>query len=377
MSIARAQSRHRIDAEALKLAHPIEEVVARYGIQLRRQGQALVGRCPLHNDQGRPNLHVWPASRGWYCFRCSTGGDVIRWVELVEQLDFRGAVKRLDAGVHGAPRALTAHDRPSTPRHLEERDGQELAVLQAATTLYHQRLQTDPTVMAYILSRGIDRVTVEACCLGYASGDELIPYLAWRRVGLEPALRVGLLGHNGREFLAGRIVIPDLRTHQPVWLVGRLLESDIQDDTADAPPRYLGLPGSKPLLGLEQTGTSPSLIATEGVFDWLTLRRWGYPTVALVGTHARADIVEQLRGRQRVYLVLDQDDAGLEATIRLVDALGPTAIPVALPDGIKDVAELAPRDDGQALFARALLEAVGAAPPDVASSDQRVTGHLS
>jgi DNA primase len=364
MSTARAQSRHRIDAEALKLAHPIEEVVGRYGIQLRRQGQALVGRRPLHHDQGRPNLHVWPASRSWYCFRCSTGGDAIRWIELVEQVDFRQAVERLDAGVQGPPRSPAAPARgPSQRPRLEERDGQELAVLQAATTLYHQRLQTDPTAMAYILSRGIDRVTVEACRLGYASGDE--PYLAWRRLGLEPALRVGLLGHNGRELLAGRIVIPDLRNHQPVWLVGRLLESDIQDDTADAPPRYLGLPGSKPLLGLEQTGTSPSLIATEGVFDWLTLRRWGYPTVALVGTHARADIVEQLRGRQRVYLVLDQDDAGLEATIRLVDALGPTAIPVALPNGIKDVAELAPRDDGQALFARALLEAVGAAPPQV------------
>jgi DNA primase len=184
---------------------------------------------------------------------------------------------------------------------------------------------------------------------------------AWRRLGLEPALRVGLLGRNGREFLAGRIVIPDLRNHQPVWLVGRLLESDIQDNTADPPPKYLGLAGSKPLLGLEQVAVSPSVIVTEGVFDWLTLRRWGYPAVALLGTHARPDVVERLRGFPRIYLVLDQDDAGLEAAIRLVDALGPTAIPVALPDGIKDVAKLAPGADGQAIFASALLEAVGAA----------------
>ena len=51
------------------------------------------------------------------------------------------------------------------------------------------------------------------------------------------------------------------------------------------------------------------MIATEGVFDWLTLRSWGYPAVALVGTHARPDIVDSLRTFQRVYLVLDQDDA--------------------------------------------------------------------
>ena len=53
-----ASSRHGVDAEALKLTHPIEEVVARYAVELRRQGRALVGRCPLHHDQGRPNLHV-------------------------------------------------------------------------------------------------------------------------------------------------------------------------------------------------------------------------------------------------------------------------------------------------------------------------------
>jgi DNA primase len=180
---AHAPSRPKIDTEALKLAHPIEDVVARHGIELRRQGQSLVGRCPLHHDQGRPNLHVWPASRSWYCFRCSIGGDVIRWVQLVEQVDFRQALERLDAGVHGAPRALAApalHSGPSRLSRLEQRDGQELAVLQAATTLYRQRLQTDPTAMAYILSRGIDRVTVEAWRVGYASGDELIPYLVRR-----------------------------------------------------------------------------------------------------------------------------------------------------------------------------------------------------
>jgi DNA primase len=369
---AHAPSRDGTHAEALKLAHPIEEVVASYGIELRRQGQALVGRCPLHHDQGRPNLHVWPASSSWCCFRCSVGGDAIRWIELVEQVDFRRAVERLRAGVHGAPRSLATPTGQSPPRRpVDDRDPLEAAVLQAATTLYHQRLQTDPAAMAYVLGRGIDRATVEACRVGYAAGDELVPYLAWRRLGLEPALRVGLLDRNGREFLAGRIVVPDVRNHRPEWLVGRLLESDTgADDAADSPPRYLGLPGSKPLLGLQQVDASPSVIATEGVFDWLTLRRWGYPAVALVGTHARLDIVERLRGFQRVYLALDQDDAGLEATLRLLDVLGPAAIPVALPDGIKDVAELAPRPDGHAVFARALLEGAGTAPCETGAADR-------
>jgi hypothetical protein len=52
---------------------------------------------------------------------------------------------------------------------------------------------------------------------------------------------------------------------------------------------------------------------------------------------------------------------------------------VALPDGTKDVAELAPRADGQALFATALLEAVGVPRPEAPSKEgaQQTTEALS
>src|SRR5216684_8090238 len=60
----------RSDLEALKHAQPIQEVVARYGIELRRQGRSAVGRCPFQPDGGRPNLHIWADTRSWWCFRC-------------------------------------------------------------------------------------------------------------------------------------------------------------------------------------------------------------------------------------------------------------------------------------------------------------------
>jgi DNA primase len=369
----------RVDVEELKQAHPIQDVVARYGIELRRQGRAFVGRCPFHIDHGRPNLHVWSDSASWWCFRCNVGGDTIRFVELAEGVTFREAIERLAGGMGVGHIAV----RPSSPGRAspavrtaascEHRDPEEIAVLRAATWLYHQRLLTDATALAYLEQRGLDRGTVEACRIGYAAGNELAPLLRWQHLPLGPALRVGLLTHAGREFLADRIVVPELRDGQPVWLVGRLLEQHLAAagcDAEQAPPKYLALPGSKPLLGLEQARASPTVIATEGVFDLLTLRRWGYPCVALVGTHTRPDIVDQLRAFERVYLVLDQDDAGIQATLRLADALGTAAVPVALPEGTKDIAELAPRADGHAVFAAALLEAVGASiPPSVKLSE--------
>jgi hypothetical protein len=53
-------------------------------------------------------------------------------------------------------------------------------------------------------------------------------------------MHVGLLRTDGRERLVGRIVFPEIRQNQTVWLIGRQLES-----TEDE-PRYLGSRGPKP-----------------------------------------------------------------------------------------------------------------------------------
>ena len=57
---SRAVPRARIDTDRLRLNHPIADLITRYGIELRRSGSTLVGRCPFHQDGGRPNLTVFP-----------------------------------------------------------------------------------------------------------------------------------------------------------------------------------------------------------------------------------------------------------------------------------------------------------------------------
>jgi DNA primase len=75
--------------------------------------------------------------------------------------------------------------------------------------------------------------------------------------------------------------------------------------------------------------------------------------------HLRTDLVDALRAFNRQFLVLDNDDPGVEATLLLQQQLGDTAISVALPDGIKDPSQFATQSDGREQFAAALLQAVG------------------
>jgi DNA primase len=360
INIARPDRAGRIDTAALKLAHRVEDVVGGYGIELERQGRSLVGRCPFHADSGRPNLHLFEATQTWYCFRCCLGGDVVRFVMLAQNVGFLEAVERLARATMGTVRVSPKHISRQVPAAIGERDPEELAVLQAAVTLYHHTLLAEPCALAYLSGRGLDRATIEQCRLGYATGDQLTAYLRWQRLPIGPALRVGLLTRSGAEFLASRIVVPELHGSRPVWLIGRVLDEAPTDDV----PVHLGLPGSKPLLGLDQARHSPTVVIVEGSFDYLTLRMWGYPVVATLGTHLRADLVDALRAFSRQLLVLDNDDAGLEATLLLQQQLGHTAIPVALPDAIKDPSQLATQPDGREQFAGALLQAVGQLPAD-------------
>jgi DNA primase catalytic core len=341
----------RIDTGQVKRAHPVEEIVCRYGIELRPVGRALVGRCPFHADGGRPNLHVYPGNASWYCYRCASGGDVISFVMRLEGRGFRDAVARLERGsLSTCPMSAQPHRQARTRRARPTvRGAAERACLAAAVELYHNRLVADPAALAYVAGRGLERSTLKRCRVGYAGGDELAAYLRWRRLPAQAAVRVGLLGCDGREFLAGRVVVPEIRRGEPLWLVGRTVDGN------GGGPKYLGLPGAKPLLGWEMALGSPMVILVEGVFDWLTLVQWGFPALALVGTCVRPEALRAVGARfERVYLALDADDAGREAAFTLAGALGPRAATVRLPDGVKDVAELAPRPDGRAVFADAL-----------------------
>jgi len=296
----------RIDTDALKRDHPIQEVVGRYGIELQPSGGALVGRCPFHDDGGRPNLYVYPATQSWYCYRCSIGGDVISFVERMEGVGFREAVDRLNGEVRSTswrphhPRAVVSARRSRARAWGPD----ERACLAAAVDLYHNRLLTDTTALAYVRERGLDQCTIEYCRLGYVAGDELAGFLRLRRLPTGAAMRIGLLRQDGHELLAGRVVVPEIRSGHPIWLIGRTI--DIRADG----PKYLGLPRHKPLLGWDDVKDAQEVLLVEGVFDWLTLVSWGYPALALVGTHASPEVLKALGRFERVIVLLDGDEAG-------------------------------------------------------------------
>ena len=350
------------DVELLRRRYPIADVVAGYGIPLRPVGRALVGRCPFHPDGGRPNLHVYPDTQSWYCYRCAAGGDVIGFVQRRDNVGFAEACRRLD-GRPRQPASPPATPPPTVPReHRHERRWdrltlEEQVVMNTACAIYQHALWREPRALAYLRERAIPDWVIRTGALGYADGHSLEGYLR-RRAGLRTAQALGLLRAAGRddggrplrEFFAGRIVVPELRGGQCIWFIGRPL-----DDHPDR-PKYLALGGERPMLGLERAAGRREVFLCEGVFDYLTAVGWRLPACSPCGTSFPSERLGFLARAAVIYGVLDGDDAGRVAAERFRAQLGDRFRPLRLPDG-HDLNDLGRRPEGRATFFRLLAAA--------------------
>lgn len=89
----------------------IISVVSNY-TSLRRVGREELGLCPLHSEK-TASFRVNEDRGVFHCFGCGAGGDIIRFVQLVEHVSFKEAIQILGIGDSPPP--------PSQARQAAER----------------------------------------------------------------------------------------------------------------------------------------------------------------------------------------------------------------------------------------------------------------
>lgn len=72
---------------------PIENIVSQ-GVKLRKSGKTYAGLCPFHQDKN-PSFYIYPYTNSFYCYGCQKGGDVIKYIELSQNVGFVESVKYL------------------------------------------------------------------------------------------------------------------------------------------------------------------------------------------------------------------------------------------------------------------------------------------
>jgi DNA primase len=339
--------------EAAAAADMVEVVSAR--TQLRRSGARWTGLCPFH-DEKTPSFSVNPADKLYYCFGCGAGGDVIKFVQETEQLDFAQAVEWLAERYR-----VTLEYEESSPEQDAARGRRErlLSLLEQATAFYERYLWESPRgndARAYLESRGLGEQVCREYRLGLAPGGATLARKA-REKGFTAAelSAAGLVNRRGNDYFNGRLLFPlaDARGRVRGFQARRLREDDpLQAKYVNSLEGELFRKGDL-LYGLDRARTAIAkqerAVVVEGNTDVLALRQARLePVVASMGTALTERQLKELsRLTHKAWLCFDGDAAGEAATLRgmeLAAAQGFEVRVVTLPPG-RDPADLAPEFD--------------------------------
>src|SRR5437660_2613705 len=96
-----------VDFAELKSRVSITDVLSMLKVtNLRNSGGALRGPCPMCGGDPADRQFVVTEGKGWYCHHCKNGGDIIKLVATVRQIDVRAAALAIQEHFGtGAPRA--------------------------------------------------------------------------------------------------------------------------------------------------------------------------------------------------------------------------------------------------------------------------------
>ena len=148
------------ELERMKAEISLEGLVRRSGVELRKVGNDLRGRCPFHDDS-EPSLVITPAKNLWHCLgECQMGGSVIDWVMRAEGVSYRHALELLKADIPSLAAQPPEHaPKRSTVTKLPppvSADDSEEKLLARVVSFYHSTLKQSDEALSYLKKRGLD-----------------------------------------------------------------------------------------------------------------------------------------------------------------------------------------------------------------------------
>ena len=314
-----------VDFRQVKQAVSMQMIVDRYGIELKRRGNELRGRCPIHKGDGDRVFHVNTSKNVFNCFSCKARGNVLDLVAALEQCSVRDAALLLKDWFAVPDTEDSQAAGPERPKKQDEAPlddcmergkivGEKVGGANQKPVLVNPALPFRLMVNSeheYGLSRGLSKDTLEFFGAGFC---------------------------RSKGKFAGRFVIPlHNETGDLVGYAGRAVDDSLE-------PKYLFPSNEKgfykshllynlnrvrqclaPTEGCESSiPTDEPVVVVEGLFSAMTLWQQGLRLiVSLLGT-SLSDQQEDLLFRhfKRIVLLFDGDSAGRSATTECLSRLG-------------------------------------------------------
>lgn len=312
----------RDSLELLRSRIDLVEVLGPY-LKLQKTGAAYKALCPFH-DEKSPSFVIQKGENHYHCFGCGAHGDAIQFLMTHLRMSFVEAVESLAERFSVPLEEEEKDDRPKGPPKSALKEALNLASQTYQFCLLHTL--EGRSALDYLYSRGIDLEFIKAFGIGYAPrGGQLVQKMLQAQKISPKVLEDTGLVVRGREFFSDRITIPICDSVGAViGFSARKFKPDTFGGKYVNTPETVLFKKSKVLFGLsycrKNIAKEKRALIVEGQLDALRLIHLGFCwTVAGQGTAFGEDQAKELvhLGVRKVYLALDGDTAGREASLKI------------------------------------------------------------
>ena len=336
----------------------IVDIIESYGIKLEKKGKDnYICLCPFHDDHN-PNMIVSQAKQIFTCFGgCGATGNVFTFVQKYENVSFIEAVKIVAEKSHQNfnydIKSSTANDKFS----------KEYEIMDLSLKFFQNNLASGKGIKAkeYLFKRGINETIINEFKLGLSiSNNSLKKFFESKNISLELAYKIGLLNKSGTEYydvFNDRIMIPIFnQSGKLCGYTGRCYLKDEENKYVNSKENEI-YKKSEVLFNYfnakNEINKLKEIVIVEGNMDAITMSTYGIKNVcALMGVVLTSYQINFLKKqRLKLILMLDNDNAGRTATLKVGDNLYNAGIDVRVVrlSGAKDPDEYVRKNGIEAL----------------------------
>lgn len=324
----------------LKSSCDIYSVFSSY-VELKVCGANMRCCCPFHAEK-TPSCFVYGATQSFYCFGCGVGGDIITFIEKIENLPYVEAIRFLAEKVGMKVPNLEQGSSQNVDSSASIKRNRLLQINRVAALFFHKNLFSEQGKpgLSYLKARGLNKASIVRFGLGFApnSWNGLLNHLKLQGFSMSEieGSGLGIRSKSGGfcDKFRGRVMFPI------VGLKGEVLGFGGRLTGSGSGPKYLNSADSAVfrkgflLYGLNMVKKAyinsagnkvvnvnakvQSLILCEGYMDVISLHQNGFSNaVATLGTAlTQQQVLLISRNAFEVFVAYDSDQAGVKATAR-------------------------------------------------------------
>ena len=305
------------------------------------KGMAL---CPFHGEK-TASMSFTDEENLFHCFGCKEGGDIFKYIQLINNVEFQESVE-IAAEKYSFSLTYTDSKFETNQKNLIE----QIKKISDYFIKNMNEMKSEDAV-AYLKDRELEGEDIKNYKIGFAEKDEkkIIEFCKSNDISDSDFKKLGLFSDKGNFLFKNRIMFPitNFRS-EVVGFGGRALE--------DYGPKYLNSSESSIYKKnrtlyflsnfLKDIKKNKFVIIVEGYFDVIAFNKLGYSNVASPsGTALTIQQLTQIsKYTDEIYLCFDNDDAGIEATKRIVEIKNNISkdinlYTILLPKEYKDISE--------------------------------------